>query len=277
VTTDWIEIAGGSFAIGLEREEAIALAVTSAAAARRAAGLDPDPLHGLLEDEELRDQSGNVAYLASRLRALLPAHTVELAPYRVARAPVTNAEYRRFMASAVAVKPPAGWAYPDGDADERAVIGVSWTDAAAYATWAGARLPSEAEWERAARGSDRLLFPWGNTYDPRGQHLEILPMYVTVKPGSLDGYASPEGCVDMVMRNWEWCSDGFEPYPNADAAVWAKAHSVGAGFRARRGGRVGHVVASAVNRDGGDPGVSYASTCFRLAEFCRGSRGSDGS
>jgi formylglycine-generating enzyme required for sulfatase activity len=169
------------------------------------------------------------------------------------------------MAKHPAIKPPAGWAYPDGDADELAVVGVSWRDAAAYAASVGARLPTEAEWERAARGRDRRLFPWGNGYDPIGAKLDALPAQVPLKPGSQPGFQSPDGCVDMVMRRWEWCSDVFMPYPNTDGALFNEMQRMGQGYRARRGGALDHLVACSVARDGGDPAATFASTCFRLA------------
>jgi formylglycine-generating enzyme required for sulfatase activity len=264
--TTWIDIPSGTFALGVDREEAIALATTSARAARRAANLDPDPLHGLAEDADVRDKSGNLAYLTKLALGLFPAHAVALAAYRIAKAPVTNREYRAFMAAHPSTKPPAGWVYPAADADDFPVIGVSWTDAAAYAAWAGARLPSEAEWERAARGHSRQLFPWGNTYDPIGARLDAMPLHATAAPGSVAGSASEDGCLDMVMRRWEWCGDVFMPYPHTDPALFNDVQRAGQGFRVRRGGSLDHLVACAIARDGGDPSKQPPTTTFRLAQ-----------
>ena len=126
--------------------------------------------------------------------------------------PVTNAQYAEF-ADATGHPPPAFW--PDGtlptEKRNHPVTGVNQDDAWAYAKWAGKRLPTEAEWEKAARGINGLRFPWGNQFDPEvccwGRSNREGPAAV----GSYPEGASPYGVMDMVGNVAEWCADAPGP------------------------------------------------------------------
>ena len=124
--------------------------------------------------------------------------------------PVTVAKYREFMA-ATGHPAPNRWGDPNYSGAEQPVTGVSWKDATAYATWAGKQLPTEAQWEYAARGKDARPYPWGHSEpDPTranyGDNL-AMPSIVTMHE---DG-ATPEGIHELAGNVWEWTADPFEP------------------------------------------------------------------
>lgn len=139
-----------------------------------------------------------------------PPHAVTISPFAIGRHPVTNAEYRKYV-EATGAPPPASWGTARLDGPDLPVVGVSWDDAVAYCTWAGGTLPTEAEWELAARGLEGRTFPWGETEpDDRLAHFAQDwnsggPCDVRAHP---DG-ASPFGCEDLAGNVWEWCLDGW--------------------------------------------------------------------
>jgi len=142
-----------------------------------------------------------------------PAHTVTVKPLYMDVHEVTNAEYQRFV-DATGRPAPSHWhngQYPAAAA-QHPVAGVTWEDARAFAQWAGKRLPTEAEWERAARGPGRNKYPWGNDWDPARLNLDPkrrLPVM------SFEEGKSPYACYDMAGGVWEWTADLYQPYPGA--------------------------------------------------------------
>jgi formylglycine-generating enzyme required for sulfatase activity len=165
-----------------------------------------------------------------------PQCRVRLEGYWIGRTEVTNAQYLRFV-RATGHRAPEHWKggqIPSG-LENFPVVFVDWEDARAYCQWAGGRLPTELEWEKAARGTDGRILPWGKQWDSkRCRNLELLtgkpyttdPAWVAAVqlwdashdavregPAAVGSYpagASPYGCLDMAGNVWEWCADWYE-------------------------------------------------------------------
>ncbi|HEY6288598.1 MAG TPA: formylglycine-generating enzyme family protein, partial [Nitrospiraceae bacterium] len=143
-----------------------------------------------------------------------PAHQVYVDVFSIDRYEVTVGQYAVFLQEGGG-HPPSDWATMNRLAHQkRPVANVDWADAAAYCKWAGKRLPTEAEWEKAARGTDGRLYPWGNdpptplhaNYGKTGSH-----DYGTLTPvGTLEDGKSPYGIYDMAGNVWEWVSDWYD-------------------------------------------------------------------
>ena len=165
-----------------------------------------------------------------------PPRVVTLEAYCIDKYPVTNEEYKRFIDATGHRQPPqwAGVQYPDGEGDH-AVHYVSWHDAKAYAAWASKRLPTEAEWEKAARGTDSRRWPWGNTFDEaRALLWESAPTLglTTVPVTEYASGASPYGVFQMGGHIEDWVEDDYEAYPGSSY----RSACYGRGFKVLRGG-----------------------------------------
>lgn len=144
-----------------------------------------------------------------------PEQKLELPAFYIDRTEVTVAEYARFVEATGHPAPPD---WPEGKPDPKRlqlpVVNVSWYDANAYARWAGKRLPTEAEWEKAARGADGRLLPWGNEWDEKRANVEGKSGEQPLKPvGSYPDGASPCGALDLTGNAWEWTADWYRAYP----------------------------------------------------------------
>ena len=148
-----------------------------------------------------------------------PVHAVTLAEFYIDKYEVTNAQYAACV-QARKCTPPHDTSsssrkdyYGNTAYQDYPVIQVDWSQAKAYCEWRGGRLPTEAEWEKAARGTDGRTYPWGNE-EPNDT---LLNYYGTVgdttSVGSYPKGASPYGVMDMAGNVWEWVSSDYKPYP----------------------------------------------------------------
>ncbi len=133
-----------------------------------------------------------------------PKHEVYINAFYIDTHEVTNKQYQKFLKETGHPKP-AFW-FPDIDRPDEPVVGVKWSEASAYAKWAGKRLPTEAEWEYAARGGTiEGRFYWGDEPDFSYANLDSFGI-APVKSFKPNGY----GLYDMIGNVWEWCSDWYD-------------------------------------------------------------------
>ncbi len=164
-----------------------------------------------------------------------PIHEVTVSSYLIDKNLVTNADYAKFMETGAyqcqslwsedawswvcsqRITQPAQWNNSLFNEPEQPVVGVSWYEALAYATWLKKHLPTEAQWELAARGTDQRPYPWGKS-DPTPK----LAHYMRKNPapaGQITAGASPFGCIDMAGNVWEWCYDWYDEEYYANSSL----------------------------------------------------------
>lgn len=144
-----------------------------------------------------------------------PAHAVTLDGFWIYKYEVTVAQYRKFCKETDRAMPQQQkWS-----GDNYPVVNITWNEAVEYGKWAGTRLPTEAEWEKAARGDDNRIFPWGNDWDEEkcnnwSDHQKVGGGYQAMKASPVGSYpdsASPYGAQDMAGNAWEWVADWYDP------------------------------------------------------------------
>jgi formylglycine-generating enzyme required for sulfatase activity len=169
-----------------------------------------------------------------------PQHTLALPAFAIAQIPVTNGLYALFVA-ATGARAPITWGGPQPPRSlaDHPVVDVSWEEANAFCAWLSTeiadcrlqivdsgdshstiynlqsplRLPTEAEWEHAARGIDGRSFPWGDEWDAARANTRESGLGHTTPAGSYPNGASPYGCLDMAGNVWEWTASLDAPYP----------------------------------------------------------------
>ena len=162
-----------------------------------------------------------------------PAHRIFLSSYSIDRYPVTNFQFAQFL-NAVGLRNTNNerlFDEDDNDArihlidrlwqadigfEDHPVVEVSWVGARDYCLWSGKKLPTEAQWEKAARGNDERKFPWGNTAPtaPTALYAQYAARFNDTVPVTISTKgASPYGVMDLVGNAWEWVSSAYKPYP----------------------------------------------------------------
>ena len=247
---NWVEIPAGDFLMGAQKE---------------------DPALPNKEDPALPNYDPEAQDNES------PVHKVRLSAYRIAKFPVTVAEFQRFVDAGGYTKKeywlvggfglhqePGDWARQLENPD-RPVAWVSWYAASAYAAWANCRLPTEAEWERAARGTEARKYPWGNDApNPALLNFSDSAIGHATSVGTYPAGATPEGVFDMAGNVWEWCQDGYGDY-KADDQVDPRGPAEGQS-RVLRGGSwvFSALLCRSACRHEGRPGFRYTPVGFRV-------------
>ena len=144
-----------------------------------------------------------------------PVHRVYVETFFMDKYQVSVGQYAKFL-EGTSQDAPAEWSVMNKSRHQnRPVVNIDWADAIAYCTWAGKRQPTEAEWEKAARGTDGRTYPWGNEL-PKGVHANMKKEkwsdhYVLSPVGMYEEGKSPYGIYDMAGNVWEWVSDWYDP------------------------------------------------------------------
>jgi serine/threonine-protein kinase len=208
-----------------------------------------------------------------------PTHLVTVNPFFIDKTEVTNEQYKKFI-DATNYQPPPLWQganFPEG-ANQVPVTDVTWEDVIAYANWVGdgRRLPTEEEWELAARGTDGRIYPWGSEWSPEATNSKAdnNEQRGLVTVGLYPKWASPYGALDMSGNAWEWTASDFKEYPGGEVFTPPEGYK---NLKVIRGGSydsLPNFVTTTVRfawpatRNDAPPGKNpdYKQTGFRLAK-----------
>lgn len=206
----------------------------------------------------------------------IPRVRATLSPYLIGKHEVTLGQYKRFCDETPYEMPKIGWWDP---ADDEPMEEIMWEDAVGYADWAGLRLPTEAEWEYAARGPDGRRFPWGNEPWNAGgtfranffgdEELGVTcdKFFRTAPVTAFPEGASPFGCLNMLGNVMEWCADRYDAFAYLTAESTNPQGPSAGIHRTRRGGSWNSPPEEvhAANRGLNHPSEQWEDTGFRIA------------
>jgi formylglycine-generating enzyme required for sulfatase activity len=206
----------------------------------------------------------------------LPVRRINLPAFYIDKHEVTNKRYKRFI-DATGYKVP--WSqdpavaayvwdwqkrmYPEGKGDDPVVL-VSWEDARAFCTWAGKRIPTEAEWEKAARGAKGKAYPWGDDWANGKANTSESGLKQTAPAGSFKEDVSEYGVNDLAGNVSEWVEDYFAPYPGNPLTRYEERNK----YRVLRGGswNYSHSIANGYHRQYALPHSQMNSFGFRCVK-----------
>jgi formylglycine-generating enzyme required for sulfatase activity len=203
--------------------------------------LEPDDREVLLAlvDARVRAAAREFDIPEEWLRKACPQNEVDLAPFEIGRFPVTNLEWACFLERSGYGERPTAW--PGATLEPRTanhpVFGISADGALAYCAWLSRetglryRLPTEAEWEKAARGRDGRAYPFGDVFDPRCANTREAGVGTTTPVGAFPAGVAPCGALDLAGNVEEYTGSLFQPYPGAPPEPSAEAP-----YRVTRGG-----------------------------------------
>jgi len=209
-----------------------------------------------------------------------PRHTVYLDAFYIDKTEVTNAQYRACVEAGACDTPSDTTYYDDANYAQHPVVFMSWNDADVYCRWAGKRLPTEAEWEKAERGTDGWIYPWGNAFD--GSKLNFCDAncpydwkdastndgYAHTSPvGSYPAGASPYGALDMAGNAWEWVADWYNSHYYSQSPGRNPPGPDSGEKRVLRGGSwfIGPGSGRGADRQGDNPDIQNNDVGFRCA------------
>jgi len=203
-----------------------------------------------------------------------PQHTATTGAYWIDRTEITNAQYRECVVDGRCTAPIETRVYLSANRSDHPVVYVLWEQAAAYCQWVGGRLPTEEEWEKAARGIDARTYPWGNTFVASrlnfcdrhcGRESEGVMSSdgysVTAPVGRFGIGASPYGVLDMAGNVWEWTGSWYTAYPGStyhSSLYGQQLHVIRGG-----GWDSGRLSVRTAQRSAEWPGANYDNTGFR--------------
>jgi len=206
----------------------------------------------------------------------LPVHSINLPAFSIDKYEVTNKRYKRFI-DGTGYKVP--WSqdtavaayiwdwqkriFPEGKGDDPVVL-VSWEDAKAFCAWAGKRLPTEAEWEKAARGAKGKPYPWGNDWAKGKANTQESGLKQTAPAGSFKEDVSEYGVNDLAGNVSEWVEEWFAPYPGNPMTSYEERNK----YRVLRGGSwdYAHSIANGYNRQYATPQSQMTAIGFRCVK-----------
>jgi formylglycine-generating enzyme required for sulfatase activity len=217
-------------------------------------------------------QAGEFTMGSNEVEDEQPIHQVHLDAFYIDKFEVTTSRYASFL-KATQMAAPRRWSEARLPQDgNRPVIGVTWFMADNYCRWAGKRLPTEAEWEKAARGTDGRAYPWGNEEPTNERGNFGKPRwagYDTLAPvGSFKSGDSPYGIADMAGNVWEWVADWYaanyyQTSPSKNPT--GPSHGESRGFRGG-GWNYEGLLARSADRNHDDPTAGISSYGFRCAK-----------